>query len=135
MVCFQLIRVLSPYISEPTLLFVLFSSSGVSLRWFIRYDANRTLVCPCFYAIAWTELIFFFFSITISFIYFEFKIGTGSRKILWKELMNCAASSMKVPKCQPSVNIFRIQKTLEAISTTLLAELFSPQDRTFFLNS
>lgn len=103
----------------PSMIHPLRCESNARLPMFLRYRLDRIN-------------FFFFFSITISVIYFEFKIGTGSRKILWKELMNCAASSMKVPKCQPSVNIFRIQKTLEAISTTLLAELFSPQDRTFF---
>lgn len=119
-----------PHISEPTLLFVLFSSSGVSLRWFIRCDANRTLVCPCFYVIAWAELIFFLFF----FFFLHNNFGRKSELDLEEssERLNELRSTFnESSKCRPSVNIFRIQKTLGAISATLLART-SLQDRTFF---
>lgn len=123
-------RAIPIYISEATLLFVLFSSSGVSLRWFIRHDANRTLVCPCFWTLSLGQRINFFLFLFFSHNSVQNRNWISKNPV--KGLMNREASSMKVPNVSPSVNIFRIQETLEAISTTLLAEKLLSETAPFF---
>lgn len=68
---------------------------------------------------------FFFFCITISVIYFECSKSELDLEESSERLNELRSIFNESSKCQPSVNIFRIQKMLEAISTTSLVELFS----------
>lgn len=135
MVCFQLIRVLSPYISEPTLLFVLFSSSGVSLRWFIRYDANRTLVCPCFYAIAWTELIFFFFFHNNFVHLFRIQNRNWISKNPLKRINELRSIFNESSKCQPKCQHFSHSKNVRSNFYDVISRTFLSPRSHLFLNS